>query len=62
MKRLLIATAVAAAAASSFAAPASAVGYCDEKIEVACNRYPCTPDYPCTPSICLVYMAPRCVV
>ena len=61
MKRLLIATAVAAAAASTFAAPASAAGQCDEKIEIGCTMYPCG-DNPCTPVICLVYLAPRCVV
>jgi hypothetical protein len=62
MKRLALATAVAAALASTFyAAPASATGRCDEKIEVACT-YGCVPGDPCTIQICLVYSSGRCVV
>ena len=63
MRRLLLATAVAAVAASSFAtSPASAAGYCDQKIEVGCNMSNCSPDFPCTPVICVLYVAPRCVL
>jgi hypothetical protein len=60
MKRLLAITAITAGLGTGFATPASAA--CEGKVDVACNQGACTPDYPCTPMICAVYVAPRCVV
>jgi hypothetical protein len=60
--KALAATALAGVFAAGFAAPASATGNCDEKVEVACNMYGCSPGDPCSIKICLVYMSSRCVV
>ncbi|HEV2890638.1 MAG TPA: hypothetical protein VGX28_09700 [Frankiaceae bacterium] len=63
MKRVLILAAAAVALASSFGvAPANAAGNCDEKIEIGCNETPCAPDWPCTITICVVYVSPKCLV
>jgi hypothetical protein len=63
MKRLLLA-AVLGAAAIGMATPATAApdGGCSGKIDVACNETPCSPDYPCTITICLVWSGNRCLV
>lgn len=60
MTKLLLAAALAGAALVP-AAPAQA-GQCGGKLDVACTMGACSPDYPCTPQICLVYSTPRCVV
>lgn len=63
MKRLALVTAAAlAGAVVSTLGTATPAYACDGKIDVACNETPCAPDYPCTINICVVYVAPRCVV
>lgn len=64
MKRLLLAATAAGILAAGFAAPAQAAigGTCDGKIDVACNETPCAPDYPCTITICVVWLSNRCAV
>lgn len=60
MKRLVLAAALASAAFALPATPANAG--CDGKVTVLCDRANCSPDYPCTPVFCVLYVAPRCVV
>lgn len=66
MKRvLLVATlAVASALAPAYAAGPPKLGnpggYCDGDVDVACRRYPCQPDMPCTIEICGIYLNGKC--
>lgn len=56
----VVALAVAAAFGTLPAAPANAA--CEGKVAILCLEGDCPPDQPCTPVICAVYVAPRCVV
>jgi hypothetical protein len=61
---LLIAAAALAigVAVPAHAAPTALGGQCDGKVDVACQEHPCSPDFPCDIVICLVWVAPRCVL
>ena len=62
MKRLALVTAAVLAGGLVSLVTATPAYACDGKIDVACNETPCAPDYPCTINICVLYLAPRCVV
>ena len=62
MKRLALVTAAALAGGLVSLGTATPAYACDGKIDVACNETPCAPDNPCTINICVLYVAPRCVV
>lgn len=62
MRRLLLAATLAGAA--TFATPQATADThgCDAPADVVCNMTPCQPDMPCSIWICLVYVAPDCIL
>jgi len=65
VKRLLLAVA-AGALAATFAVPAQAgpggiLHNCEGKIDTACNKTPCYPDYPCTVTPCVIWKSDKCL-
>ena len=62
MKRLLATGLLAVVALGVAPASAAPSGECDGKVDVVCRKDRCTPDFPCTPMICLVWLNNACKI
>lgn len=60
MTKRLVAAALLVTAAVATPAAAAPSGYCDGKVDVVCRTDRCQPDYPCTPTFCLVWTGNAC--